>query len=197
MNDQFEGEKLMSASSTPLQGSIKRAFSWSIVLSILLIIAGIFAIIAPPIAGVGITLFVGWLLIFSGAMHIIYGWQTPGRGGFIWELLLGIVYIAAGVYLLRNPVVGLVSLTLGLGAYLVFEAVLEFVLAVRMRPAGRSGWLFLDAAVTLILAFLIFKHWPYSSAWAIGILVGISMIFSGAARLTLSLTGRRLASALT
>jgi uncharacterized membrane protein HdeD (DUF308 family) len=185
----------MNVTSTSISGTAKRAFSWSIALSILLIIAGIFAIFLPPIAGVGITLFVGWLLIFSGVGHIGYGWHTRERGTMVWELLLGIVYIGVGVYLLWNPLLGLISLTLGLGIYLILEAILEFVLAVKIRPAPGSGWLFLDSIITLILAFLILRTWPASAAWVVGTLVGISMIFSGTARLMISLAARRLTKA--
>jgi uncharacterized membrane protein HdeD (DUF308 family) len=185
----------MSATSTPIAGAVKKVFSWEIALSILLIFAGIFAIILPPIAGVGITIFVGWLLIFSGIGHIVYGWQTRQKGTMLWELLLGIVYIGVGIYLLWNPIVGLVSLTLGLAAYLFLEAILEFVLAVKLRPAPGSGWLFVDSLVSVVLGFIIVRTWPQSAAWVIGTLVGISMIFSGTARLMISLAARKLVKA--
>jgi uncharacterized membrane protein HdeD (DUF308 family) len=110
----------------------------------------------------------------------------------IWEMLLGVLYIGAGAYVLWNPILGLVSLTLGLAAYLVVEAILEFILAVRLRPAPGSGWLFVDGIVTLILAMLIWRTWPLSAAWVIGTLVGISMVFSGMARLMLSIAARKL-----
>jgi len=165
---------------------------WSIVLSVLLVLAGILAIVLPPIAGLGVTILVGWLLIFSGVAHLVYGWQTREKGGMIGELLLGLLYIAAGAYVLWNPILGLVSLTLGLAAYLVVEAILEFILAVRLRPAPGSGWLFVDAIITLILAVIIWRTWPLSAAWVIGTLVGISMLFSGMARLMLSIAARKL-----
>jgi len=97
---------------------------------------------------------------------------------------------------LINPVAGLASLTLALAVYLLFEAVLELVLSFRLRPLPGSGWLLLDGIVTLILAILIWRSWPSSSAWAIGTLVGISMLFSGIARLMLSVAARRLVSKL-
>jgi uncharacterized membrane protein HdeD (DUF308 family) len=182
----------MSATSTHIAGAMRKSISWSIVLSILLLIAGVLAIVIPPIAGVGITIFVGWLLIFSGVAHLVYGWQTHERRARIWQFLLGIVYLVAGIYLLWNPIFGLVSLTLGLVMYLFAEAALEFAMGVKLRPAPGSGWLFFDSLVTLILAILILRGWPQSSAWVVGTLVGISMIFSGTARLMLSLAARRL-----
>jgi len=182
----------MSTASTSLVTAEKKVLGWSIVLSVLLVFAGILAIVLPPIAGLGVTILVGWLLIFSGVAHLVYGWQTREKGGMIWELLLGLLYIAAGVYVLWNPILGLVSLTLGLAAYLVVEAILEFILAVRLRPAPGSGWLFVDAIITLILAVIIWRTWPLSAVWVIGTLVGISMIFSGMARLMLSIAARKL-----
>jgi len=83
-----------------------------------------------------------------------------------------------------------------LAVYLFSEGVLEFILAIRLRPAPGSGWLFVDGIITLILAFMIWRTWPVNTAWVIGVLVGISMLFSGISRLMLSLAARRLVSAL-
>jgi uncharacterized membrane protein HdeD (DUF308 family) len=182
----------MSTTPTSIAASEKKTLTWSVILSLLLIFAGILAVVLPPLAGIGVTIFIGWLLIFSGAGHIVYGWQRREKRAMIWEILLGILYICAGVYVLWNPVLGLVSLTIGLAAYLLLEAILEFVLAVRLRPAPGSGWLFFDGIITLILAVVIWRTWPLSAAWVIGTLVGISMLFSGTARLMLSLATRKL-----
>ena len=108
----------------------KESLSWSIVLSILLIVAGFLAITLPQIAGIAVNLMVGWLLIFSGAVHIVYSWQTRSSGGLVWGILLGLVYALIGGYLLAYPVLGLVSLTLGLAFYLFAEAVLELVMSI-------------------------------------------------------------------
>jgi uncharacterized membrane protein HdeD (DUF308 family) len=157
-----------------------------------MIVAGILAIIMPPAAGIAVTILVGWLLIFSGVAHLVFGWHTRTTGGLLLEVLLGIVYILVGVYLLLNPVTGLVSLTLALTIYLFAEGILEFILAIRLRPLPGSGWLFIDGIVTIILGVMIWRAWPSSTAWAVGILVGVSMLFSGIARLMLSLAARRL-----
>jgi uncharacterized membrane protein HdeD (DUF308 family) len=158
-----------------------------------MILAGILAIVVPPAAGIAVTVLFGWLLIFSGVAHLVFGWQTRSTGGLILELLLGAVYIGAGIYLLWNPVTGMVTLTLALAIYLFVESIIEFVLAVRLRPMAGSGWLFVDALVTLVLAVIIWRTWPANAGWVLGVLVGISMLFSGFARLMLSLAARRLA----
>jgi uncharacterized membrane protein HdeD (DUF308 family) len=96
-----------------------------------------------------------------------------------------------------NPVTGMVSLTLGLAIYLFAEGLLEFILGFRLRPMPGSGWLFVDGVITLLLAVLILRTWPVDSAWVLGTLLGISMLFSGMARLMISLAARRLATDLT
>jgi uncharacterized membrane protein HdeD (DUF308 family) len=109
----------------------------------------------------------------------------------IWEVFVGILYIAVGGYLLINPVLGIVSLTLALAIYFVAEAALELVLFFRLRPMPGSGWLLFDGTITAILAIIIWRTWPLNSAWVLGTLAGISMMFSGTARLMLSLAARR------
>jgi len=178
--------------STPSLGTIaKESVGWSIALSVLMILTGVLAIMIPPVAGIAVLVVVAWLLMFSGAAHLVFAWHTRTAGGMVWELLLGILYILVGVYALLNPVAGLASLTLVLAIYLFMEAVLELILSFRLRPLAGSNWLLIDGIITLILAVLIWRSWPSSSEWVIGTLVGISMLFSGAARLSLSLAARR------
>ncbi|MGA8285340.1 MAG: DUF308 domain-containing protein [Candidatus Sulfotelmatobacter sp.] len=169
----------------------KESVGWSIGLSVLMIIAGVLAIVIPPAAGIAVLLVVAWLLMLSGAVHLLFAWHTRTAGGLIWELLLGILYIFVGVYALLHPVAGLASLTLFLAAYLFLEGVLELILSFRLRPLPGSNWLLFDGIITLILATLIWRSWPSSTEWVIGTLVGISMLFGGAARLSLSLAARR------
>lgn len=176
-------------------GTIARTtVSWSVFLSILMILAGIVALSAPAAAGISVTVFVGWLLIFSGIAHLAFGWDMRTSGAVVWEVVLGILYIVVGAYLLSHVEAAVAALTVLLGIYLFIEAILEFALSYRLRPLPGSGWLAFDGAVTMILAILIWKTWSTPSA--IGVLVGISMLFSGVSRLQLSLAVRRLAEKL-
>lgn len=181
----------MSTTTIAPSTLLKKSLGWTIALSVVMIIAGILAVIMPPIAGIAVTVLFGWLLTVSGIAHLAYAWQTRTTGGVLWELLLGAAHLFAGIYTLLHPLLGMVSLTLVLGVYLFVEAVLEFILAVRLRPLPGSGWLFVDGIVTLILAIMIWLNWPSSSAWALGLLVGFSMLFSGMTRLMISLAARR------
>jgi uncharacterized membrane protein HdeD (DUF308 family) len=176
--------------ATSAAAFVKKSVGWSIALSVLMIVAGILAIASPLAAGIAVNIVVAWLLVFSGCVHLVFAWYRPSAGGFIWELLVGILYIVIGGYLLVHPVIGLASLTIALGIYLFLEAILEFVLGFALRPLPGSGWLLFDGIVTLILAVMIWRTWPSSAGWVIGLLVGISMLFSGTSRLVLSLAAR-------
>ena len=175
-----------------ITADVRSATTWSTVLSVLMIAAGVLAIGAPMIAGVAVTALVAWLLIFSGLLHIAFAWQGGRAGAILWEILLGVVYGAIGLYVLSNPVAGLASLTLAIAIYLTIEGALEFGLSFQLRPLAGSGWLLVDGVITLVLAVMIWSTWPSSAAWVVGTLVGISMLFSGITRLMLSIAVRRI-----
>jgi uncharacterized membrane protein HdeD (DUF308 family) len=175
-----------------LTADVHRAATWSVILSVLMIVAGILAIGLPMVAGVAVTAIVGWLLIFSGLLHLAFAWRGGHAAGIVWEILLGVAYGAIGFYVLANPVAGLASLTFAVAVYLFVEGILEFVLSFRLRPAPGSGWLLVDGIITLVLALMIWSTWPSSAAWVIGTLVGISILFSGVTRLALSTAVRRI-----
>jgi len=179
-----------------LNKEINRDAGWSIVLSVLLIVAGILAIVVPQASGIAVTILVGWLLVLCGAALMPYAWHAHRGSGLFWGILLGVIYIAAGAYLLVHPLAGLKSLTLVLAACLLLESILEFILSFELRPLPGSGWLLVDGIITLILAIIIAWTWPSSAPWVIGTLVGISMLFSGVARLTISLAARHVANSL-
>jgi len=181
-------------SDTSIRSIAKESVGWSIGLSVLMIVSGLLAIAVPQVAGIAVNILVAWLLVFSGAAHLVFAWYTRTAGGMIWELLLGLLYAGTGVYLLVHPVAGLASLTLLLAIYLVAEGVLEFILSFALRPLPGSGWLILDGIITLILGVMIWRTWPNSTEWVIGTLVGVSMLFSGITRLMISMAAQKLVS---
>ncbi len=185
----------MTTAPTSLSALAPKAINWSIALSILLILAGLFAILIPSISGIAITFFFGWAMILSGITHFVFAFKTHTTGGRVWELLVGAVYVFTGVILLMHPLDSLLILTLVLACYLFFEAVVEFIQFFQLRPRHGAVWLLIDGIITLILAIMIWRSWPASSVWVIGTLVGISMIFSGFSRLMLSLTAKRVLNA--
>lgn len=184
--------------ATQSQGSLLRqASGWSIVWGVLLIVFGMVAIGSPLLAAVAVSALIGWLIILAGVIHVVVAFHAHGAGSLIWKLLVGLAYIFIGGYLLLHPLLGVASLTLLLAALFFIEGVLDIVLYFNLRPARGAGWVLFDGLVTLLLAMFIGFHWPSSSAWAIGTLVGVSMIMSGVTRVMMSLAVRRLPEAAT
>ena len=153
-------------------------------LGIVLIVAGVLAILLPLVVGVAITAVVGWLLLLAGAAHLVYGWLARGSGAVLWQVLIGVLYLVVGFFLILHPQRGLATLTLLLAAYFVVEGVVELILYARLRRGHRAGWFLWDGLITLVLGLFIWTHWPISSAWVLGTIVGISLLVSGITRLS-------------
>ena len=178
--------------STSPVGLLKRASGWAIAVSIILIFLGILAITLPLIAAIAITAIVGWLFIFGGITHIAAAFHARRAGAVVWELLIGVIYVVGGGYMIYHPLLGVATLTLFLASLFLAEGAFEIVAFFGIRGQTGAGWMLLDGLVTILLAGLIWVHWPSSSAWAIGTLVGVSMIMSGVARVMMSLGIRKL-----
>jgi uncharacterized membrane protein HdeD (DUF308 family) len=171
---------------------VKKASGWFIGMAVAFILLGILAIVEPGVAGLAITILVGWLLIFGGGAHLVAAFSGGGAGRVIWQVLIGIVYIVGGIYFLTHPLLGLGSLTLLLAVIILIAAVFELIAYFRSRSEGGSGWLLVNALITLLLGGLIWFHWPSSSVWAIGTLVGVNLLMTGISRLMLGLAARKL-----
>ena len=154
---------------------------------ILMLICGFLAIGVPLASGIGVAIVIGWVVLISAVWHLIFGFRSAsGIGGVLWQILLALVYGAAGLLILLYPLAGLTWLTLVLATFLLIEAALEIALYFNIRRRVNAVGVLLDGIITLLLGVLIWAQWPFSSAWAIGTLVGVSLIFSGVSRLMLS-----------
>jgi uncharacterized membrane protein HdeD (DUF308 family) len=175
----------------PAVDMVRHASTWSIVWGVLLIICGILAVALPFLAAVAVSVVVAWLIVFAGIVHLILAFHAHSAGSVIWKLLVGLAYLIFGGYLIVHPVLGVASLTLLLACLFLIEGVLNIVLFFKMRSMQGSSWVLVDGVVTLILGLMIYLQWPSSSLWAIGTLVGISMIISGVTRVMLSTAVRK------
>jgi uncharacterized membrane protein HdeD (DUF308 family) len=174
-----------------LSGVVRQTSTLSLLWGVLLICLGVLALASPMVAAVAVNIFVAWLIVMAGVVHLIVAFHTHEAGSVIWRLLVGLAYICFGGYLIARPALGIASLTLVLAILFLVEGILDIVLYFKVRSTARATWILLDGIVTLLLGLLIYAHWPSSSAWAIGTLVGVSMIFSGVTRVMVSLAVRR------
>lgn len=170
---------------------VKSRAGWGIVLGILTAVLGLLLIAYPLFTATITTIFIGSILVVVGVLEVVEALRVHTAGAFFGRLLLGLVYGFAGVVLLLYPLRGVAVLTMVLGVMLLFEAGFTAVLAFQVKPLSGWGWLLFDAAVTAILGFLILAHWPSSSLWAIGTLVGVAVLIRGVTRIALCMGLRR------
>jgi uncharacterized membrane protein HdeD (DUF308 family) len=174
---------------------LKETTGMSIGWAIVMLALGVLAILMPFTTGIGVSILVGWLMVFSGFAYLAYAFAAQGAGAFLWRLLLGIVYIVGGGYLAFHPGIALESLTLVVALIFFMEGVIETIVFFEFRALPGSGWILFDGLITFVVAYLIWRPWPSSSTWAIGTLVGINLIVSGATRLMYSATARKMLKA--
>jgi uncharacterized membrane protein HdeD (DUF308 family) len=162
-----------------------------------LIVLGAIAIVLPPIATLAITILVGWLFLISGVMGLFTTYMMRHAPGFWWSLISAALAVVVGGWLLAMPLRGAFSLTLLLVVFFVIEGVASIMFAFdhRRELSGRWAWMAVSGVVDLILAAIIFDGLPGAAAWAIGLIVGINMIFGGSALIAMALHARNAPSA--
>jgi uncharacterized membrane protein HdeD (DUF308 family) len=162
---------------------------------IILVILGMIAIVVPLVATLAFTILIGWLFLISGVVGLFTTFYMRGMPGFWWSLLSAIIGIAAGVALLASPVTGALSLTFVLIAFFIIEGIVTIMYAIdhRNEASSRWGWMLFSGIVDLLLAGMIFASLPSSAAWAIGLLVGINMVFGGVAMIGMATAAKNAA----
>ena len=191
--DQQNAERVGRA----LAGAIHEHWALFLIEGIILVILGIAAIALPPIATLAFTIIIGWVFLISGVVGLFTTFWARHVPGFWWSLISAIIGIAAGVVLLLWPITGTLSLTLVLIAFFVIEGIVSIMYAIEHRNqlTGRWGWMLVSGIIDLILAGIIFAGLPGTAVWALGLLVGINMLFGGAALIAMALAARHPASA--
>jgi uncharacterized membrane protein HdeD (DUF308 family) len=178
-----------------VSGAIKAHWRLFLTEGIVLVLLGIAAIIVPPIATLAFELVIGWLFLISGVVGLITTFYMRNAPGFWWSLLSAVIGIAAGLVLLRWPISGTLSLTFVLIAFFVVEGILTIMYAIdhRNQLSSRWGWMLASGVVDLILAGIIFAGLPGTAAWALGLLVGINLVFGGTAMIGMALAAKNAA----
>ena len=175
-----------------LRSAVREHFTLFVIEGIVLIILGVLAILLPPFATITVTIILGWLFLVSGVMGLIATFATRGMPGFWWSLLSALLAIAAGLVLLVQPMSGALSLTLVLIAFFIVEGVATIMYALdhRRELSRRWEWMLVSGIIDLILAGIILSGFPGTAVWAIGLLVGINMLFGGTAIVAMALHAR-------
>lgn len=177
----------MTTNVSPEINSNKRGSLW---LGILLVALGIIGIAIPNFSTIVVESWLALLLVSAGGAKVAYAFQTRDRGGFVWKLLLGLLYAATGAMLFFNPLTGVLTLTFLLGTFLLTEGTFELILAFRLRGEPNWAWALSNGIITLVLGAIVWFGWPSNAPWLLGTVVGASVLVTGISRVMLSLNGR-------
>ncbi|WP_193197703.1 HdeD family acid-resistance protein [Nostoc sp. MG11] len=172
----------------------RRGLGWSIALGIFMIVLGIGAIAEPFVATIAITFVLSWILLIAGIIRIVHAFQSRRKRSFWSKLLIGILYVIAGILLLSNIFGAALSLTLALGILFFVEGVFEVIAAFQVRPDPNWGWVLFSGIMAIILGILIMSEWPFSAAWVLGVFAGINFLLTGIWMIMLSLSIRSLSN---
>ena len=159
---------------------------------VLLAVLGLAAMIVPPLASLAVTIFLGWMFLVAGIAGLALTFWARQMPGFWWSLISAALAVGAGIILLARPVQGTLTLTIVVSAYFLAEGVATIMYALehRRQLTGRWSWLVISGLVDIVISFLVITGLPSSAEWAIGILVGINLLFGGATMIGIALAAR-------
>lgn len=188
----------MSTAMPGLPPEIKTALgkSWKLLLTagIISVVLGAIAIIVPPLASVTITYLVGILLLIGAVAYVAEAISRGSTGHRIWSAVLAVLYVFAGVWLIINPVSGTITLTWILAIFFLLIGVLRLIAGISSRgKVPNAGWTIINGVLSILIAVLVIGDLPSSAAWAIGLLVGIQLLFDGIALIATAMAGKQLA----
>lgn len=170
---------------------IAEKWGWFLALGIALIVIGLAAIAFPLVSTIAAKVVLGWLFLIGGVVLVIHAFSAQGWGGVLWNLLIGILYLIAGGYLAFFPLTGLLTLAIVLSILFLVEGVFESIMAFRVRPHEGWGFLLLSGIAAIVVGLIIAMGLPGTAFWALGLLVGINLLFSGWSYVFLALAGRK------
>lgn len=165
-----------------------------IFLGVLTVVFGVIAVGSPLITGVAVAVFVGFLLLASGVTQIIHALKSKQWGTGFWGTAIGMLGVVAGLMMIFRPMIGLVTMTMLLAIYFLVDGISEIIAAFRIKPDQGWGWVLFNGIIAVVLGLMIWRQWPVSGAWAIGLLVGIHILLTGWSMIILGTGARRIAS---
>jgi uncharacterized membrane protein HdeD (DUF308 family) len=176
-----------------MNAAVREHWKAFLIEGILLVILGLAAIIVPPLASLAVTIFLGWMFLISGIAGLLLTFWARQMPGFWWSLISAVLGIAAGCILLAKPVQGALTLTIVVGAYFLAEGVATIMYALEHRRelSERWSWLLVGGLLDILIAAMIITGLPGSAEWAIGLLVGINLVFGGATLIGVALAAHK------
>lgn len=184
---------MATATYKSISQTVQEKWGWFLVLGIVFIIGGIFAIAMPLVSSIAVSIFLAAVLVVAGIFQIWQSFSIQSWTGFIWQLLIGIILLIGGIAIYASPTTGSIALTLVIAAVFIAKGVFQIMLGFRLRPHDGWGWILAAGIIALLVGIEILIQWPFSAFWVPGVLVGISLIFTGWSYIALGLAAKRIA----
>jgi uncharacterized membrane protein HdeD (DUF308 family) len=178
--------------ATP-DATMRQAANWSIAIGVLILIAGLIAVMVPMVAALAATFAFAWIALFIGVLQLIHAYQMRTEKGLTWRVLTGLLNVALGIVFFWKPLEGVVALALLLAGLITAIGIIEILFALQRRPAPGWGWVLALGIVSVLLGILIAIGWPQNSFLLIGLYVGINMISGGIWRIARGIAVRKAA----
>jgi uncharacterized membrane protein HdeD (DUF308 family) len=177
----------MSLGSSALQSSrLKPSIFWPVIM----IVVGILALWLPVASSIGVARLLGWLMVFDAGFQLIHTFRSEGVGHVVWKVLVALIYLAVGIYFLTHPLLAVAVVTLALATFFLVEGLVDVFSYFATRETRASFWILVNGIVSIILAVMIWRHWPTGSLWVLGVLVGVGLLMTGLSRLMIALAIR-------
>lgn len=155
-----------------------------------MIVVGLLALSLPVASSIGIARLLGWLIVFDAAFQLIHSFRSRGVGHVVWKVVVAVIFLIVGIYFLMHPFLAVAAVTLALAVFFLAEGAVDVFSYFATRDTGASGWILVNGIVSIILAAMIWRHWPTNSLWVVGVLVGIGLLMTGLSRLMIALAVR-------
>jgi uncharacterized membrane protein HdeD (DUF308 family) len=190
---QQETKTMSDQSLTPagMSEAVRAKWGWFLFAGIVFLVAGSFAFLAPFFASVVVTVVVAVGLIIAGVVQIFQAWSVQSWAGFLWQLVIGLVLLIGGIAIYFNPVEYTYLLTIFAAALFIAKGVVQIILGFRIKPNDAWGWIVAAGVVAILVGIMIWIELPVSATFALGVLAGISLIFTGWSYVAIALAAKR------
>jgi len=171
-------------------GDLGKNWGWFLALGILLLVAGVIGLGMTVTLGLVSMLYFGFLMLVGSVFQLVAVFQGPGWRSRLWSLLIALLYLAAGLIMIFDPLLASATLTLLIGAGLIAIGMLRVLIAFQLKGTYGWGWTLIGGILTLVLGFIIVAGWPVSGLWIIGLIIAIEVILAGVSYIAVALAAR-------
>lgn len=180
------------AANKSFSTTVREKWGWFLLLGIVFVVGGVFAIAMPLISSVTVAIFIAVVLVVAGIFQIVQAFSVQGWGGFLWQLVVGIVMLIGGIAIYMMPITGAVFVTFIIAAVFLAKGIFQIALSFRVRPMDGWGWILAAGIIAFLAGLFILLQYPFSGLWVPGTLAGISLLFTGWSYIALALAARRI-----